>query len=138
MKIEEPILFLPGPVTLPSNVNKVISSPIIGHRTEEFHKVFTHVISMLKKIFMTKDGKIFLLTSSGTGGVEASIINCFSPGDRVIVPIYGAFSRRASNIMKRLGIKTVDLNLPTGEGPETEFIRQKIIEYSDVKGIFIV
>ena len=135
---KEPILFLPGPVNPPYNVNKMLSLPMIGHRTEEFHEIFADIINMLRKIFMTSKSEIFLLTSSGTGAVESAIINCFSSREKVLIPIYGEFSRRASNIMKKHGIKTIELNIPIGRGPETELIKKEIRKKRDIKGIFIV
>ncbi|HHY14185.1 MAG TPA: aminotransferase class V-fold PLP-dependent enzyme, partial [Thermoanaerobacterales bacterium] len=78
-------LRLPGPTEVPEEILLEMCRPIIGHRTEEFQHTFLEVTNGIRDIFQTKN-EVLVFAASGTGGMEASIVNLFSPGDTVIYP----------------------------------------------------
>ena len=74
-------LRIPGPTPCPPEALEAMAKQMINHRGEEFGKILTSLTEKLKQVFQTK-GDILLLTVSGTGGLEAAIVNTLSPGDR--------------------------------------------------------
>src|SRR3989339_810911 len=76
-------LRIPGPTPLPAQVLSSLSQQVISHRGKGFEKVYQDVVINLQYFFQTKN-PIYLLTASGTAGLETSIVNFFSPGDLVI------------------------------------------------------
>ena len=78
------LLMTPGPTNVPYKVREAMSRPMIHHRTDDFGLYFNSLNKNLKKVFQT-DNEVLTLASSGTGGMEAAVINCFSPGDKVLI-----------------------------------------------------
>jgi len=76
-------LRIPGPTPLPPQVLKAISHQMINHRGAAYEEIQKRVTENLQYFFQTKND-IFLLTASGMGGLEAAIVNFFSPGDTLI------------------------------------------------------
>ncbi|MCK5526197.1 MAG: aminotransferase class V-fold PLP-dependent enzyme, partial [Candidatus Latescibacteria bacterium] len=77
-------LFTPGPTTVPDRVLLKMAEPIIHHRSEEFGRMFATVNEGLKVLFQTEN-EVLTLTSSGTGAMEAAVVNLLSKGDRALV-----------------------------------------------------
>src|SRR6059036_1470437 len=77
-------LMTPGPTALLEEARVAMSAPIIHHRTEEFRSIVRECREGLRAFFRTPD-EVVILTSSGSGGMEAAIVNLLSPGDRVLV-----------------------------------------------------
>ena len=96
MKLQEYFL-LPGPTNVPPNVIRSMSKPMINHRGPEFKEILSEVTTKIKKVFKT-DGEVFTLTSSGTGGLEAAVVNFIDPGEKIIVASIGNFGERFRDI----------------------------------------
>ena len=75
-------LRIPGPTPCPEDVLQAMTKQMINHRAGEFGQILDGITDKLKQLFQTK-GDVFVLTSSGTGGMEAVIVNTLSPGDKV-------------------------------------------------------
>ena len=90
-------LRIPGPTPLPDEVLRVMSRQMINHRGAEFGQILQEMTSELKQLFQTKND-VFLLTGSGTGGLEAAIVNTLSPGDKVLSVSTGVFAERFASI----------------------------------------
>ncbi|HDI75276.1 MAG: aminotransferase [Thermoprotei archaeon] len=133
----DPLLLIPGPTNIHSEVVRAMARPAISHRAEEFRKLFEDTIEKARKVFKTTHD-IFLLTASGTGGVECAIVNTLSLGDKVIVPVYGEFSERGLEIARRIGANCVVEKMPLGEGISFEKAKEIIDANSDATAIFLV
>ena len=128
---------IPGPTNLPSEVVRAMARPAISHRAEEFHTLFEDSIEKIRRIFYTSND-VFILTASGTGGVECALTNTITKGDKIIVPVYGEFSKRGKAIAERTGAKCVTKEYPLGEGLTYEDAKKLIDENSDAQAIFLV
>jgi len=84
-------LQIPGPTNVPDRVLRAIDRPVIDHRGPEFAELGLAVLSGLREIFQTS-GHVIVYPSSGTGAIEAALVNTLSPGDRVIIFETGQFS----------------------------------------------
>src|SRR5690242_1102699 len=76
-------LRIPGPTTLPPSVRKALSGQMINHRGPEYAALQSETVEGVKRVFGTRNDVLFF-PGSGTGGLEASLVNCFSPGDTVL------------------------------------------------------
>ena len=82
---------LPGPTNVPNRVMNAMLAPVINHRSEDFRILYRSIIEKTQKVFETS-GDIILLTTSGTGAVESSVVNLIKKGDKAIIPVNGEFS----------------------------------------------
>lgn len=131
------LVMLPGPTNVPPRVMNAMLKPMINHRGSEFHTLYSSIEENLKYAFQTVSD-VFVLTASGTGGVECAVSNLVNPGDKVIVPVFGVFSERlAEKVKRRMGVP-VELALPWGSAPKASEIRETLDRESDAKAIFIV
>ena len=95
-------LRIPGPTPCPDDVLKAMGWPMVNHRGPEFCHLLNKVTKDLKKIFLTNND-VFMLTCSGTGGLEAAVVNTLSPGDKVLAVSIGAFGDRFAEIARQFG-----------------------------------
>jgi len=111
------ILLTPGPTPVPPEVLEVLARPIIHHRTHEYRKIFKEVSEGLKEVFRTKYD-VYTFTSSGTGAMEASMVNFLSPEDTVLVLAGGKFGERFAEIAQGYSLACDVLKVPYGEAFE--------------------
>ncbi len=107
-------LFTPGPTPLLPAAQFAMAAADIHHRTPEFRAVFNRVLAQLKEFIGTKND-VLILTSSGTGAMEASVSNLTSPGDRVLVISAGKFGERWTGLGKAFGLEVDVVTAPNGE-----------------------
>ena len=108
-------LFTPGPTPLLPAAQFAMAAADIHHRTAEFRALYTRVLLQLKGFVGTKTGDIILLSSSGTGAMEAAVSNLTSPGDRVLVLTAGKFGERWSALAKAFGCEVDVVSAPYGQ-----------------------
>jgi aspartate aminotransferase-like enzyme len=129
-------LRIPGPTPLPDEVLKVMSRQMINHRGPEFKAIQDNVLADLKKLFMTKND-IFLLTGSGTGGLEAGVVNTMSPGDKVLSVSIGVFGDRFATIAKHFGADVTNLNFEWGQAADPDAIRKALNADPKIKTVLV-
>ena len=129
-------LRIPGPTPCPADVLQAMTKQMINHRGEEFRQILTRVTANLKELFQTK-GDVFLLTSSGTGGLEAAIVNTLSPGDKVLSVSNGVFGERFTTIAQRFGAETMPLRFEWGKPAEADAIRQALQAEPKIKAVLV-
>jgi aspartate aminotransferase-like enzyme len=108
------MLMIPGPTPVPENVLLALAKHPMGHRSGEFIQIQADVTENLKWLYQTTN-ELLLLTASGTGAMEAGIINFFSPGDRVLVLHNGKFGERWVLVSKAFGLDVVEVTAPWGQ-----------------------
>src|ERR1700757_3347888 len=120
MHIKKQRLLTPGPTPLYPKALYAMMGADLHHRTEDFRNLYRTVLADLKEVMGTSSD-VLVLVASGTGAMEASVSNCFSPGDRVIVCSAGKFGERWVEIVKAYGFNAVILEAPYGQAvsPET-------------------
>lgn len=114
------IILAPGPTPIPPEVLLAQGSPLVYHRGPGFGKLMREVTEHLRQLYRTTDADVLLMTSSGTGGLESAIQNCFSPGDEVLVPLAGFFSDRWKRLAEAYGlvVRTVEYEWGTKIRPD--------------------
>ena len=129
-------LRIPGPTPCPSDVLQAMSRQMINHRGPEFVQTLNDVTDKLKQLFQTK-GEVFLLTGSGTGGLEAVIVNTLSPGDKVLSVSIGVFGDRFASIAEQFGAEVISLRFEWGKPAEVDTIRQALQTEPGIKAVLV-
>lgn len=107
-------LYTPGPTPLLPAAQFAMAAADMHHRTPEFRALFQKVLAQLK-VFVGTKNDVLLLSSSGTGAMEASVSNLTSPGDRVLVLTAGKFGERWTGLAKAFGCEPDVVSAPYGE-----------------------
>src|SRR5580704_8392972 len=107
-------LFTPGPMPLLPAAQFAMAAADIHHRTPEFRALYTRVLAQLKDFVGTKND-VIILSSGGTGAMEASVSNLTSPGDRVLVLTAGKFGERWASLVKAFGCHADVVEKPYGQ-----------------------
>jgi aspartate aminotransferase-like enzyme len=107
-------LVTPGPTPLLPAAQFAMAAADIHHRTPEFRALYQRVLAQLKEFVGTKND-VIILSSSGTGAMEASVSNLTSPGDRVLVLTAGKFGERWSALAKAFGCEVDVVEAPYGQ-----------------------
>lgn len=129
-------LFCPGPTPVPEQVLAAASETSIYHRSDEFYKIFRECMDMLAPIFGSKNLPL-ILTSSGTGGLEAAVVNLTDPGDQVAVVNGGKFGERWDKLTRTYGCDVATLEIPWGTAPTVEQILELTSRRKDTKALFL-
>lgn len=133
--MRKPVLLTPGPTQVPEEVLASASLPIMHHRTPQFEAIFEEAAENLKYIFQTEN-PVIMLTSSGTGALEASVINLCSPGDKVIAVNGGKFGERWIELCKAFHLDLVEISIPWHRTVKPEEIEKALKENPDAKVVF--
>ena len=129
-------LRIPGPTPLPREVLQVLSRQMINHRGPEFGQILVGVIDKLKQLFQTKND-VFLFTGSGTGGLEAAIVNTLSPGDKVLSVSVGAFGERFATIAGQFGAEVIPLRFEWGKAADVDTVGRALQAESGIKAVLV-
>jgi aspartate aminotransferase-like enzyme len=129
-------LRVPGPTPCPPEVLKAMAWPMVNHRGPEFHQMLTDATEDMKKVFQTKND-VLLLTGSGTGGLEAAVVNLFSPGDKVLLVTIGVFGDRWGNIAKTFGVDVVTLKFEWGKAADPDTVKKAINDNPGIKAVLV-
>lgn len=118
-------LRIPGPTPLPDDVLDAQSRPMIDHRGAEFAEMLHAISSGIARLIGTT-GDVLLLTGSGSGAMEAAVVNTLSRGDRVLVVTIGGFGDRFAAIAQAFGADVELLEVPWGEAADPAGLAQRL------------
>jgi aspartate aminotransferase-like enzyme len=128
---------LPGPTNVPERVTRSMFTHMINHRSKDFVKLYVDTIEKSQKIFDTTSD-VVALSASGTGAVEASVVNMVKKGDKVIIPVNGEFSNRLSTMLEWAGANVVRLTTPFGQNASFDQVKEAFDNNKDVKAFYVV
>jgi aspartate aminotransferase-like enzyme len=128
---------IPGPTNVPERVMQAMMTPMINHRSPEFHELYKRIQSNAQKVFQTTD-EIVVLSGSGTSGVDAAVGSVLQAGDTVIVPNYGEFSGRLGESARYTGANVVSPEADLGTVPRLEDIERTFQNAGKVKALCVV
>jgi aspartate aminotransferase-like enzyme len=129
-------LLTPGPTMVPERVLEALSRPTLYHRSPEFKEIFLSTRELLKELLRT-EGEVLILTSSGTGAMEAAVANLFNPGDSAVVVVGGKFGQRWQELCVKFGVEPVVIEVEWGSAVEPEEVRKALRENPAVKGVLV-
>ncbi len=128
-------LLTPGPTPLPPYVCEAMSRPIIHHRTPQFQAILKETTDGLRYVFQTKND-VFILASSGTGAMEAAVVNLLSPGDTVIIVEAGKFGERWTEICRANNVNCDVIKVEWGHAVEPKEIERRLGANPKIKAVF--
>lgn len=128
---------LPGPTNVPERVMRAMITPMINHRSDDFVELYEDAVEKTKQVFQS-NGEAVLLSASGTGAVEASVVNLIKKGDKVIIPTNGEFSGRLAQMLEWAGANVVKLETTPGQNATFEQVKEAFDNNKDVKAFYCV
>ena len=129
-------LRIPGPIPVPEDVLDAMSSPMINHRGPQFEEMLYRITERLQHVFET-DGDVYILTASGTGAMEAAVVNTLSPGDKVLNISIGFFGDRFGEIARIYGAEVTELAFPWGQAVDVDAVRQALRDDPDIQAVLV-
>lgn len=129
-------LRVPGPTPLPAYALAAMGRQMIDHRGPEFEALYGQVVAWLKLFFETEQD-LFVLTCSGTGGMEAALVNTLSPGDRVLAVNLGVFGKRFGTIAEAYGIDVTWMNVTMGQAADPQALSKMLAERGPFAAVLI-
>ena len=108
---------------MPFGVRQAMDMPLEDQRSPDFPAFTLPLFRDLKKVFKTEKGQVFLFPSSGTGGWEAAITNTLSPGDKVLIAVFGQFSHLWADLCRRHGLDRRCHRCRMGRGRSARYLR---------------
>jgi serine---pyruvate transaminase len=133
--MRKPRLMTPGPAMVPEDVLLELARPVIHHRSNEFKQVLTEVVDGLKEVFQTQND-ILILTASGTGAMEAAVVNAVPPHGKALVLDAGHFAARWINLCKAFGLTYVSLDTEWGQPVDPESVALALKQNPDTSCVF--
>jgi len=118
-------LRIPGPTPLSPQAREALGQDVIGHREPEFEALLHGVTQDLRYFFQTTSD-VLVVTASGTGGLEAAVVNVLSPGDKVLAISAGVFGERFAAIAGAHGASVLQVSFPWGQGLDVRVVEQAL------------
>jgi aspartate aminotransferase-like enzyme len=131
------IILAPGPTPIPPEVLLAQAKPLVYHRGPGFGQMMRDVTGRLRELYRTGTAEILLMTSSGTGGLESAVQNCFSPGDEVFVPLAGFFSQRWQRLAEAYGLTVHTIEEEWGTRLDPAKVAAALAEHPGIKGVLL-
>jgi aspartate aminotransferase-like enzyme len=132
---ESYMLLAPGPVNLHPKVREILAQPMIHHRTPQFDAVLKRVLDRLRIIFQTSE-PVYAITSTGSGGMEALMVNTCSVGDSVVIVNSGKFGERWIEMAKAYQLKVHEIKVPWGEAVDPKLSEDYLQQNPMTRAVF--
>lgn len=132
----KPNLRIPGPTPVPDDILQAMATPMVNHRGKQFKATLDRCAEKLKDFFLTKQD-VLLLTASGTGGLEAAVVNTLSPEDKVLSVSIGAFGDRFAAIAETYGAEVTMMQYEWGQAAKPAEIRKALEHEPGIKAVMI-
>jgi aspartate aminotransferase-like enzyme len=129
-------LRIPGPTPCPPEVLQAGAKQMVNHRGVEFKDLIFRTTENLKKVYQTNKD-LLILTCSGTGGLEAAIVNFLSPEDKVLSVSIGVFGERFADIARTYGVNVIQLKFEYGQAADPDKVKKALQENPDVKAVMV-
>jgi len=129
-------LLTPGPTPVPERLSLRMAQPIVHHRSPEFEQVFARCREGLSWLFQTKQD-VVQLAASGTGAMEAALVNFLRRGDEAIVIDAGKFGERWAKLAKAYGVQAITLKVEWGSAVDPGAVKAALEEHPNAKAVLV-
>jgi len=126
----------PGPTPIPQAVRDAQAMQMVDHRGTEFAELLRETSSGLAELIGTR-GEVLLLTGSGSGALEAAVVNTLSPDDRVLSVNIGSFGDRFAKIASAFGADVDPLPFEWGTAADPETIRERLATGGPYRAVLV-
>ena len=128
-------LLTPGPTPVPEETLLELAKPVFFHRSPEFRALHREVVADLQYVFQTVN-YVCVLTASGTGGMEAAVVNAVAPGEKVILLTAGRWGERWRALGKTFGINVVAVEARDGDAVRPDQLAAALKDHADAVAVF--
>jgi len=118
------LMLTPGPSSVDPRVYRAMVTPLVGHLDPWFTHIMNDVQTLLRLVFQTENRITFPISASGSGGIEAAVLNPLEEGDEAIVCVNGTFSERMAIIAERTPARVTRVEAPYGRPVDPEDVRR--------------
>ena len=129
-------LRIPGPTPCPDDVLEAVAGPMMNHRGPEFAGIIKRVTEGLNWVFGVSTD-VLTVSASGTGGLEAAVVNVLSPGDRVLGVSIGVFGNRLASIAEAYGAEVERYELEWGAAADPDEVARRLDADPSIKAVLI-
>lgn len=129
-------LRITGPTPLPDPVREAMRTQMVSHRSGEFRDMMTHLVGDLGELFGSA-ARVLPFTCSGTGGLEAAIVNTLAPGERAVAASSGYFGDRFVDIARAFGVQVDVVSVPWGQATDPAAVRDTLRKGPAVRGVLL-
>ena len=119
------LLLIPGPTPVPAPVREAGARPMTNHRSEAFARVLRNVLDGVAVLYGTRQA-VLPYACSGTGVLEAAVVNTLSPGDEILALSCGAFGNRFARIAQAYGAEVTRVEVEWGQGIPPERLEAEL------------
>lgn len=132
-------LAVPGPTNMPFRVRQAMDVALEDHRAPDYPQFVLPLLADLKKVFRTESGHVLVFPGSSTGGWEAAVGNCLSPGDKVLTSVFGQFSHLWVDLCRRFGLDVDAVDVDWGLGVPLDAYAKKLAADRDhqIKAVLV-
>ncbi len=130
-------LLTPGPSQVPSEVLLSLARPIFHHRTPRFQAVYEETLGRLKRVFKAEKSQPVVFASSGTGAMEAAVVNIVGAGKKALTIQSGKFGERWGNICKAFGIENTEIAIEWGRGTPPELVAEHLKKDPKIAAVYV-
>ncbi len=129
-------MFMPGPTPyLPEAMVQALVTPM-HHRKDDFKALFREVQAGLQQVFKTGN-EVLILSCSGSGGMEAAMVNTMAPGEKALLAVAGKFGERWVELADTFGIEKVTIQVPYGDSVEPAQIAAALDAHPEISAVFL-
>jgi alanine-glyoxylate transaminase / serine-glyoxylate transaminase / serine-pyruvate transaminase len=118
------LMMTPGPCSIDPRVYRALASPIVGHLDPVFRRCMEETQELMRRVFQTENRVTFPLSASGSGGIEAAVLNSLEAGDEAICCVNGMFSQRMHVIAQHTPATAHLVEAPLGKPIDPEDVRK--------------
>jgi alanine-glyoxylate transaminase / serine-glyoxylate transaminase / serine-pyruvate transaminase len=131
-------LQIPGPTNIPDRVLRAMDRPIPDHRGPEFAALVKGLLPDVAKVFGTRQGRVVIFPTSGTGAWEASLVNTLAPGDRVLTFDHGHFANLFTRTAASLGLRAEDVPVDWRRPVDPAVVEHVLRRHADIRAVLVV
>lgn len=135
--MDDTLLMIPGPTTVPKRVLDAMAQPIVNHRGPVYGEILEETTAMMSEVFQT-DNKSYLITGSGTAAMETAIANIVQKDDKVINVVSGKFGQRLQQLTEVFGGESIVIDVPWGQAVDPAEIKRVMEENDDAKALTMI
>lgn len=136
MRTMEQNLRTPGPIPLPAEVREAQAQAMVDHRGAEFGEMLREISAGIAELIGTRD-EVLLLTGSGSGALEAAIVNTLSPGDRVLAVSIGSFGDRFAKIASAFGADVDRVDVEWGTAADPALLAERLRDADPYRAVLL-
>jgi len=120
------LMMTPGPSSVDPRVYRALAAPIVGHLDPWFRTCMDETQTLLRQVFQTENRITMPLSASGSGGIEAAVVNTLEEGDEAVVCVNGYFSGRMYETALRTPAKVSKVEVPMGKAVDPDDVRKAV------------